>query len=57
MPARARGTAVDIVADDDNEENIPPQGRRSERVKGRKSASIADLGMSIIEPSAYRVRT
>lgn len=57
MPARARGTAVDIVADDDNEENIPPQGRRSERVKRRKSASMADLGMSMIEPSAYLVRT
>ena len=57
MPGRAKGTVADVVVDEENDENIPPQGRRSERVKGRKSASMADLGMSIIEPSAYMVRT
>lgn len=54
---RARGTAVDIVSREGNDENIHPQGRRSERVRGRKSASLADLGMSIIEHSIHMVRT
>lgn len=46
MPPRgSKGVVEDvIVIDEEHDENMPRQGRRSERVKGRKSASMADLG-------------
>ena len=39
----ARATS-DPIMDEENGENIPPQGRRSERVKGRKGASNNNFG-------------
>lgn len=48
MSRVARKAAADGAMDEENEENIPPQSRRSERVKGRKSASKKDLGRSVI---------
>jgi hypothetical protein len=43
VSGRARFATREVM-DVENEENIPPQNRRSERVKGRKNASSQDIG-------------
>ena len=47
MPRVSRSADVAMAVDvEENEENIPPHNnRRSERVKGRKSASTAELSI------------
>lgn len=47
MPPRGSRKAVaDIAVEEENDENLPPQGRRSQRTKARRSASMTDLGLS-----------
>ena len=49
MPARgSRAIAADITVEEENDKNIPPQGRRSQRAKGRKSAPVLELGTSTL---------
>ncbi len=50
MPLVANNAGAGAASDDENEENIPPPSRRSERVKGRGSASKRDLGWHAMIP-------
>jgi len=58
MPPRGSKRAVsDDVDVDENDENVPPQGRRSQRVKGRKSASREELGIARVNRFSHLSRT
>ena len=36
---------AESISEEENDENVPPTGRRSQRIKGRKGASKFEQGM------------
>jgi hypothetical protein len=44
-PKSSKKVTSNTQVEEENDENVPPQGRRSGRVKGRKSASTEEIGI------------